>query len=352
MTQKFAEPLVKVFIQDTHRMGTQLLRNVIARDARFEVIGTECIYPANAERAADADVSLVSASLHGSPMKGIEFVRKLKSIRPDAKAVVLIDASDREIVMESFHAGARGVFCRDDSYKSLARCIWSVHKGQVWAATTEIDFLLDSLGGRIPMRFLDAKGSVLLSSREQDVVAKVAEGLSNREIAERLSLSEHTVKNYLFRIFEKLGVANRVELILYAVSQLGTTAEATPKDPFKDDATTFAWYREEAEKCGVTPFAIAEMYLEARGVPASRAGALMWFIVAEAICEDIAERSKEAQQHLRFKMTTEEMRRARQQAIKWLKAKHASSLESLRIQPQISEDEEESLFGESHPTAV
>ena len=68
------------------------------------------------------------------------------------------------------------------------------------------------------MRVIDARGAALLSRREQEVVRCVAEGLSNREIAQRLGLTEHTVKNYLFRIFDKLGVSSRVELILYAVS--------------------------------------------------------------------------------------------------------------------------------------
>jgi DNA-binding CsgD family transcriptional regulator len=69
---------------------------------------------------------------------------------------------------------------------------------------------------------IDAKGAILLSRREQEVVRCVAEGLSNREIAQRLGLTEHTVKNYLFRIFDKLGVSKRVEVVLYAYS-LGTT---------------------------------------------------------------------------------------------------------------------------------
>jgi DNA-binding CsgD family transcriptional regulator len=66
-----------------------------------------------------------------------------------------------------------------------------------------------------PMRLVEAGGGAILSKREQDVVRCVAEGLSNREIATRLKLTEHTVKNYLFRIFDKLGVSSRVEVVLY-----------------------------------------------------------------------------------------------------------------------------------------
>ena len=331
---------VRLFVLDCHRMGTQLLRNTLARDPRFELLPDNA---ASAEEAAEADVSLVSANLPDGPLKGIDFVRRLRSLRPDAKAVVLVDSTEREVVLEVFRAGARGIFCRNDSSKLLARCMWSVHRGQVWASSTETGFLLESLGGRIPMKLVDAKGSELLSSREQDVVAGVAGGLSNREIAIQLKLSEHTVKNYLFRIFEKLGVANRVELILYALNQLSERPELISVDPFRDDASTFSWYRQMAEKCGVTAYTIAEMYRDGRGVPASQAGALMWFLVAETVCIDIAARSRIAQQSMRAQMGAEEIKRARQQAIAWLKAKHAPALELHGFQSglRLREHEEE-----------
>jgi DNA-binding CsgD family transcriptional regulator len=76
--------------------------------------------------------------------------------------------------------------------------------------------LLEAFRESEPMRLIDSRGEALLSEREQDVIRCVAEGLSNREIAGRLRLTEHTVKNYLFRIFDKLGVSSRVEVVLYA----------------------------------------------------------------------------------------------------------------------------------------
>jgi DNA-binding CsgD family transcriptional regulator len=70
-----------------------------------------------------------------------------------------------------------------------------------------------------PVRIVDAHGSSLLSKREEEEVALVADGLTNRQISEQLKLSEHTVKNYLFKVFQKLGISTRVELVLYALSQ-------------------------------------------------------------------------------------------------------------------------------------
>jgi DNA-binding NarL/FixJ family response regulator len=77
---------------------------------------------------------------------------------------------------------------------------------------------LEAFAQLAPMRVVNADGMRLLTKREEDVVRLLAEGMQNREIAKELSLSEHTVKNYLFHIFDKLGVSSRVELVLYAVS--------------------------------------------------------------------------------------------------------------------------------------
>jgi len=78
--------------------------------------------------------------------------------------------------------------------------------------------LIDALAQVPNVRLVSAKGASLLSKREEEVVRLVAEGLSNHDIAQQLHLSDHTVKNHLFRIFEKLGISNRVELVLYTVT--------------------------------------------------------------------------------------------------------------------------------------
>jgi len=82
-----------------------------------------------------------------------------------------------------------------------------------------MECVLDALTLARPLRVVNPEGLNLLSRREEDVMRLVAEGLGNRDVAEQLNLSEHTVKNYLFRIFDKLGISNRVELVLYAVSK-------------------------------------------------------------------------------------------------------------------------------------
>src|SRR5215469_13170643 len=104
------------------------------------------------------------------------------------------------------------------SFRALCKCIQLVHPGQIWATAQQIDYLIDLITQVPSLRVVNANGNTLLTPREEQVVALVAEGLSNREIAQELGLSEHTVKKHLFRIFNKLGISTRVELVLYAVN--------------------------------------------------------------------------------------------------------------------------------------
>ena len=210
--------VIRVLAADSNRMNSQLLASALERDKRFQML--EAAPDARGIVAAalreKPTVVVIGAEIDGNPRKGFEVVRELRGLRPETRIVMLLDSSERSQVIEAFRAGARGVFSRNESLKLLAKCIYCVHQGQIWANSKELRYLLDALGEALPLRVVDAKGAELLSRREQEVVRCVAEGMSNREIAQRLGLTEHTVKNYLFRIFDKLGVSKRVEVVLYA----------------------------------------------------------------------------------------------------------------------------------------
>ncbi len=221
--------VIRVLAADSTRMNSQLLTSALERDKRFEVLDpladTKAIVAAVMEQKPA--VVLVSAHLDDDPRKGFEVARELRALRPETRVIMLLDNSERSLIVEAFRVGARGVFCRSESMRSLAKCVQRVSEGQVWANSRELRYLLEALGEALPIRMVDTRGAGLLSRREQEVVRCVAEGLSNREIALRLTLTEHTVKNYLFRIFDKLGVSKRVEVVLYAYS-MGNLPDAMP----------------------------------------------------------------------------------------------------------------------------
>ena len=131
-------------------------------------------------------------------------------------------------------AGARGVFHIQESSDVFCLCIHRVHEGKAWVSHDQLTLVLEALAATPKIRDLDGKGMSLLSKREVQVVRCLAEGLTNREIAERIGLSQHTIKNYLFRIFDKLGVSSRVEVVLYVFrlrkAMVGTSVTENPED--------------------------------------------------------------------------------------------------------------------------
>ena len=122
-------------------------------------------------------------------------------------------------MVDAFRAGAKGIFqFNEDPFRLLCKCVHSVSQGQIWMNTEHTHYVLDALSEVPALRLVNAKGRPLLTAREEQVVALVADGLNNRQVGRELGLSEHTIKKYLLRIFDKLGISTRVELVLYAVS--------------------------------------------------------------------------------------------------------------------------------------
>ena len=210
----------RVLVSDSTRMGCQLLAEALRRSqSRFVVsacaVNSKEILKALTEQKPD--VALIAAQLQDGPLAGFTVLRQAHASSPTTRCILLVETSEPETVTNAFRAGAKGIFCRAGSFEALCKCIGAVHKGQVWANSTELQFVLESLARATPLQRLN--GQAQLTKREEEVVALLVQGLTNREISTRLNLSAHTVKNYLFRIFEKLGVSSRVELVLYALDQ-------------------------------------------------------------------------------------------------------------------------------------
>jgi DNA-binding NarL/FixJ family response regulator len=109
------------------------------------------------------------------------------------------------------------VFFRAEPVHALCKCINAVHQGQIWANSSQLRSVLDAFSSLAPFHLVNSQGRVLLTKREVDVVKLVVDGHTNREIAHKLDLAEHTVRNYLARIYEKLGISSRFELMLSSI---------------------------------------------------------------------------------------------------------------------------------------
>jgi len=212
---------IRVLLAETNSIHAELLARAIARDRHLHVVYSTSEASEIAKQVAQLqpDVVILSASLEGNPEGGFEVLDELRGIAPELKLIVLLERSVPDKVVRAFRSGARGVFSRTSPVKELSKCIRVVHEGQIWANTAELGFVLQALAGASLPRALSTQGIGQLSNRERDVVRCLVEGMSNREIAQKLSISPYTVKNYVFKIFERLGVSSRVELLFYVMSQ-------------------------------------------------------------------------------------------------------------------------------------
>ena len=205
---------IRILIADRNRMGSQLLSESLGHDPRFEIVAVATaadLLPIVA--TGHPHVALISADLDSGTKKGLQVARNLNSRHPSVHIVMLLETGTRESVIAAFRCGAVGVFCRTDPLPELPACIEHVGRGEIWASRNHSQFLLEALRSTPSCEGIEGAKIDLLSHRELQVAERAAQGQSNKQIADRLGLSEHTIKNYLFRIFEKLGVSNRFELL-------------------------------------------------------------------------------------------------------------------------------------------
>ena len=307
------EGSIRVLVADSTRIHTQLLADALKRDRCLQVIAaasnSQGLIPFAAQH--NIDIIVISSSLDDTPERGFELLRELRAANNNIRAIVLLDSSKREAILEAFRAGARGIFTRNESVETLCKCVRTVYEGQIWASSGEMAVAVEALAAAPTVRAVDAKGSALLSKRESEVVQFLAQGFTNREIAERLGLSQHTIKNYLFRIFDKLCVSSRIELLFLTLSQAGAPAMHNRKNGHSDQSGVT--YCQEAARDGLltAPITLAEMYARGEGVPMDIVSAYTWYLIGN-------EQLLRARKELTKNMTMEQILEAERRAAEWL----------------------------------
>jgi len=212
---------IKIIVAHRSPMVAQVLcRALRGQRKHFAVVG--CVHtPEELLKQVSEhhpDIAVISSLLRGDPDGGLKVVRELRVSGTTTRPIVLLDLSAAKQVFDAFSAGAKGVVCQNDPFEALCKCIRCVHAGQIWAGSTQLQWIFETMAEREPARIVSAKGILLLTKREEQIAHMVAEGLPNHAISSKLGVSLHTVKNHLFRIYGKLGISNRVELVLYALT--------------------------------------------------------------------------------------------------------------------------------------
>src|ERR1700674_5534536 len=176
------------------KRSRQLLNVVACAVSRTDIL--HCFSRGN------VDVALINADLEDGRMSGLELLPEIHASHQRTPIIMLFDSWHDDLILHAFRAGAKGVFCRSEKkLDMLWKCISAVHKGQVWANSVQMQLLLRTLRKVTPIRPHSSRGMSLLAMRETQVANLVAEGLSTKDIAKRLGITEHTVSIYLFRIY-------------------------------------------------------------------------------------------------------------------------------------------------------
>ena len=323
--------MTRILVADSSRIHTRLLAESLTREGDLKVIPFESdpsgLVAAAADR--DVDVLIISSKLDEQPGRGLDILTELRGIRRDLVSIVLLDSSKDEAILRAFRSGARGVFDKNDRPELLGKCVRSVCRGQVWANSHQLDVLVRALANTPIIRATNADGVNLLSERELQVVHCLSEGLTNREIAERLNLSQHTVKNYLFRVFEKLGVSSRVEL-------LSMTLTRSASMRFSDVKTSGGYSAEESDliedlaHAGLpaAQLALAQVCLARRNEPQDLVDAYMWYLVA-------IERAGKAKDFITSLLSPEQLEESRRKAAAWAPMQKQSVSSGGKLEAQV-----------------
>jgi DNA-binding NarL/FixJ family response regulator len=211
-----ASQLIRVILADTQAIFRAGLRKIFALEDDIRVVGQAetLAQTQSAVTKFSADVLIFESALAPNP---VEVVTELLRQSPQMKIVVVTPASDEQLTLDLFRRGAHGILSREVEPEILVDCLRKVAAGEPWLESQAIHWVMEAYRGH-SLRPSGARPKVQLTPKETLIVSCVTQGMKNKEIATRVGTTEQVVKNYLRKVYDKLGVADRLELALYCLS--------------------------------------------------------------------------------------------------------------------------------------
>ena len=207
---------LRILLADDHTLVRQGLRRILEEKPEWEVVaeahdGREAVL-----RAVELNPDIVIMDITMPRLNGTEATRQITRKAPDVRVLVLSMHMDESYVLQTLRAGARGYLLKDSVDTDLVRAVTAVNEGKSFFSPSVAKMMLDDY-----IRHLEQQGVTdrfeLLSEREREIFQLIAEGNSNKDIANLLSLSISTVETHRSHIMEKLDLHSTTEIILYAV---------------------------------------------------------------------------------------------------------------------------------------
>lgn len=204
---------IKIMIADDHILMREGIRQLLEFDGNVEIIaeassGIECL-----EKVFSINPDILLLDINMPEKNGLDVLREIKKTDLNIKTLILTVHNELEYLMSALDSGADGYIMKDSEFSELKRAIFLIMKGEKYIQPS----LLPELNLRLANRNNDKEKLIDLTKREKEILIKVANGLSNKEIATNLSISERTVKNHIFNLFKKIGVSDRTQAAVFAI---------------------------------------------------------------------------------------------------------------------------------------
>lgn len=203
----------KVMITDDHSLIREGIRQLLEFDGSIEVIGeasngVECL-----EKLEILSPDVLLLDINMPEMNGIDVLKQLKETESDVKVLILTVHNELEYLLKAIDIGVDGYILKDSESSELKKAIDIICKGENYIQPS----LIPALNNQLANRDIDRDKIDLLTSREYEVLIQVANGMSNKEIATNLNISERTVKNHISNIFKKIDVSDRTQAAVFAI---------------------------------------------------------------------------------------------------------------------------------------
>lgn len=207
---------VRVIVADTQAIFRAGLRKVFALEDDIRVVGQAETMAQTQSAAAKftADVLIFEAALTPNP---VEAVAEMLRQNPKLRVVVVTPGADEELTLDLFRRGAHGIVSREVEPELLVECLRKVVAGETWLDSQGVRWVMEAYRNQAN-RPAGSRPKVQLTPKETLIVSCVTQGMKNKEIALRVGTTEQVVKNYLRKVYDKLGVADRLELALYCLN--------------------------------------------------------------------------------------------------------------------------------------
>ncbi len=207
---------IRVIVADTQAIFRAGLRKIFALEDDIRVVGqAESVeQTVSAIQKFSADVVIFEAALTPSPA---DAVSDLLRQNPSCRLVVVLQEPDQEMTLDLFRRGAHGIVSREIEPEMLVECLRKVAQGEPWLDSRAIGWVMQAYRTQ-GLRPTGSRPKVSLTPKESNIVSCVTQGMKNKEIALRVGTTEQVVKNYLRKVYDKLGVADRLELALYCLN--------------------------------------------------------------------------------------------------------------------------------------